>query len=56
MTSVNNITARYLDHLDSLRKRHAYKLNSRVGRKYKSEYLFLALHRALEEARTREGP
>ena len=31
MTSVNNITARHLDHLDSLRKRHAYRLDSRVG-------------------------
>ena len=31
MKSVNNITAHHLDHLDSLRKRHAYQLNSRVG-------------------------
>ena len=29
--SVNDITARHLDHLDSLRRRHAYQLNSRVG-------------------------
>jgi len=31
VTSVNNITACHLDHLDSLRKRHAYRLNSWVG-------------------------
>jgi len=31
VTSVNNVTARHLDHLDSLRERHAYQLNSRVG-------------------------
>jgi len=29
--SVNDITARHLDHLDSLGRRHAYQLNSRVG-------------------------
>ena len=31
MTSVNDITARHLDRLDSLRKKHAYQLNSWVG-------------------------
>jgi len=31
MKNVNNITACHLDHLDSLRKRHDYQLNSRVG-------------------------
>jgi len=31
VTTVNNITAHHLDHLDSLRERHAYQLNSWVG-------------------------
>ena len=31
VTNVNDITARHLAHLDSLRKRHACQLNSRVG-------------------------
>jgi len=31
VTTVNNIISRLLDHLDSLRKRHAYQLNNGMG-------------------------
>ena len=47
--SVNDITARHLDHLDSLRRRHAYQLNSWVGCRVKEEMNILRTKRKKKE-------
>jgi len=42
VTSVDNIIASHLHHLDSLRKRHAYRLNSQVGCSWLQRRTFFA--------------